>query len=468
MDVRVRFAPSPTGFLHIGGARTALFNWLFARHHGGKFILRIEDTDVERSTTEAKDAIIEGLKWLGLNWDEGPFFQSDRFGIYKDRIPELEAKGLIYRCYATPEELEEMRVKKMKGLSKSAYDRRWRDKKPSDWPSDKPYTYRFKMPLDGETVVDDMIQGRVVFKNEELEDFIVVRKDGVPIYNFSVVIDDSDMGITHVIRGVDHLTNTPLQIQLYNAMGLKAPQFGHVGLIHGPDGKKYSKRHGAVAVTDWRDKGFLPEATCNYLARLGWSFGDQEIFTLEELIEKFSTDNIGPSASIMNPDKLLWMNQQYIQTLPAKRVAQSLAEYLKAAGVDAPNDDRLVMVVEQLKTRAKTMLEMAEGAKFFYVRPEKFDEKAANKHLTKEALPLLVEIRDGLAALPAFDAKSIGGLFTAVCEKRQTKLGNLAQPIRVAVAGCAVSPPIYETLEILGKDESLARINAAVAYIEAK
>ncbi len=468
MSVRVRFAPSPTGFLHIGGARTALFNWLFARHHKGTFILRIEDTDKERSTQEAIDAIIDGMKWLGMDWDEGPFYQSQRTDLYKKALAELEEKGLVYRCYATPEELEEMRIRKHKGITKTVYDRRWRDKGPEDWPEGKPYTYRFKMPLEGETLVEDLVQGKALFKNDELEDFILVRADGSPTYSFSVVVDDIAMGITHIIRGADHLSNTPLQIHLYRAFGADPPKFAHVGLIHGPDGKKYSKRHGAVSVTAWRDMGYHPEALVNYLVRLGWSYGDQEIFPLDELIEKFDLDNVGKSASIMNEQKLLWMNQQYMQSLPVRTVAERLVPFLEKLGAKVELDEKLIGIVEQLTTRSKTLVEMAEGALFFYVRPTSYDEKAKRKYLKEKSLPALEAVYEALSALDSFDVDSIASAFDSVCERLELKLGKVAQPVRVAVAGRAVSPPIYETLYLLGKDESLQRIAAAIEHIRSE
>jgi len=466
MAVRVRFAPSPTGYLHIGGARTALFNWLYARHHGGSFVLRIEDTDKERSTDEALQAILSGMRWLGLDWDEGPFFQSRRDDLYRQALADLMARGMVYRCYATAAQLEEMRELKMKGLSRTVYDRRWRDSGPDQWPADQPYTLRFKMPLTGETVVDDLIQGRTVFQNEEMEDFIVARSDGSPTYNFCVVVDDMDLAITHIIRGVDHLANTPLQINLYRAFGATPPAFAHVGLIHGPDGKKYSKRHGAVAVTAWRDLGFLPEATANYLVRLGWSHGDQEIFSREELVRHFDLDAVNPSASILNPEKLSWVNQQYLMTLPLERTAQALAEVLSARhGVETPVDERLLAMVEQLNTRSRTLLEMADGALFFFRKPAGYEEKAVKKHFKAPAKDMLASAREALAALPVFDRGTIGQAITTLCQERDLNLGKVAQPIRVAVSGTSVSPPIFETLEILGKEESLARMDAALAYI---
>jgi len=464
MSVRVRFAPSPTGYLHIGGARTALFNWLFARHHGGTFVLRIEDTDRERSTQEAVDAILEGMEWLGLDYDEGPVYQSQRSDLYRARLGELEEKGLVYRCYATKEEMEAMRASQKAEGRSVAYDRRWRDKGPADWPADTPYVLRFKIPLEGDTVVDDQVQGRTVFKNTDLEDFVVARSDGTPTYNFVVVVDDIDLGISHIVRGVDHLTNTPLQINVYNALGATPPVFAHVGLIHGPDGKKYSKRHGAVAVTGWRDEGYLAEAVSNYLVRLGWSSGDdREIFTLKEMIELFDLDRVGAAASVLNAEKLQWMNQQYIQHNDPADVAKLLPPFLKEQfDIDAPADDYMTAVVQQMNTRAKTMAELATGSLFFFKRPEEFQDKAMRKHVKAASMPLLTAVREQLAALETWNGEAISAVLENICETNEVKLGKIAQPIRIAISGAAVTPGIHETLEVLGRDETLARIDAFI------
>jgi len=475
--VRVRFAPSPTGFLHIGGARTALFNWLFARHNKGEFILRIEDTDTERSTDEATNVILDGMRWLGLDWDEGPdkggpngpYFQSQRTPIYRQWVQKALDAGLAYRCYATKEELEAMRELKMSGQTKTAYDRRWRDKGPADWPADQPYVIRFKMPTEGICVVEDMIQGHVEFPNDEMEDIIIARADGSPIYNFCVVVDDHLMGISHVVRGVDHLNNTALQIHIYKAFGLTPPRFGHVGLIHGPDGKKYSKRHGAVAVTEWRDAGYLPQVLRNYLVRLGWAYGDQEIFTLEEMIEHFTIEAISKSASIVNPSKMEWLSQQYLQSTPPAELVPALAAELKRShNLDVADDPRLPAIIKELNTRSKTMLDMASGAVFFFARPAAYDEKADAKFLTSDMAEPVKFIFDGLSALPEWKEESIQKVFEDTMAKFEMKLGKIAQPVRIAITGTTVSPGIFESLVILGRDESLVRIEKMVKHIAAK
>ncbi len=475
--VRVRFAPSPTGFLHVGGARTALFNWLFARHNNGEFILRIEDTDRERSTEEAVNAILDGMRWLGLDWDEGPgvggecgpYYQSERDAIYREWVQKAIDAGLAYRCYASKEELVVMRERKMKGETKTAYDRRWRDKGPQDWPEGEPFVIRFKMPTEGEVVIHDMIQGEVVFPNEEIEDIIIARADGTPTYNFCVVVDDHLMKISHVVRGVDHLNNTALQSHIYKALNLEIPHFAHVGLIHGPDGKKYSKRHGAVAVTEWRDAGYLPQALRNYLVRLGWAHGDQEVFSIEEMIEHFSLEVISRSASIVNPSKLEWLSQQYLQESPVEDIAKVLAVYLKDGhDLDVADNPLLPVIVKELNTRSKTMLDMAEGAVFFFRAPTGYQEKADKKFLKPLMLPVVKTICEKLSALESFTHDPISEVFDAVMAEFELKLGKVAQPVRVALTGTTVSPGIFETLEILGKEESLKRLEAVIKHIEAK
>ena len=379
-EIRLRFAPSPTGFLHIGGARTALFNWLLARKEKGKFILRIEDTDVARSTKESVDAILEGMTWLGLDWDEGPFYQSDNFPLYREYVEKLLAAGKAYKCYCTPEELDRKRELAISEGRKPKYDGTCRDLK-EDRPG-APFVVRFRAPLEGTTAFDDLIKGRISFQNEELDDLIIQRTDGTPTYNFTVVIDDVSMGITTVIRGDDHVNNTPRQILLYEALGSPVPKFAHVPMILGADKSRLSKRHGATSVMAYRDMGFLPEAMVNYLVRLGWSHGDEEIFTLDELIDKFTIEAVGRSAGVFNPEKLLWLNAHYIKTGDPERLAGLLLPFLPERGVDVTGGPDLTAVVRTLQDRSRTMLEMADGTVFYYTSDFEYDEKSVAKFLT--------------------------------------------------------------------------------------
>jgi glutamyl-tRNA synthetase len=460
MAVRTRFAPSPTGYLHIGGARTALFNWLFARRHGGRFVLRIEDTDRERSTPEATRAIVDSLTWLGLDWDEGPFFQSERDARYRARAQALLAAGRAYRCWCTQEELEARRQAALGAGQRPAYDRTCRDLATAP-PGRTPYTLRFRTPLDGETVVDDRVKGRVVFQNADLDDFIIARSDGSTVYNFCVVVDDIDMAITHVIRGDDHLANTPRQVLLYAALDATPPGFAHVPLILGLDKTRLSKRHGATSVMAYRDLGYLPEALVNYLARLGWSHGDQELFTRAELVQHFALENVGRSAGIFNPEKLEWVNFQYLKATPPEQLAELLVPFLERAGVPVPDDRAwLARVVGTLRDRAKTLVELAEFCGFYLVDRIEPDAKAAAKHLTPALAPALDELVPRLAALPRWDAATIEGAFQATLAAHGLKLGTLAQAVRVAVTGGTVSPGIYEVLDVLGRERTLARLRA--------
>ena len=471
-DVRVRFAPSPTGFLHIGGARTALFNWLYARHNEGRFILRIEDTDRERSRPELTQGIIDGLRFLGLDWDEGPevggeygpYLQSERGDIYRAFVQKAVEQGCVYRCYCTKDELDAMRKLQVEGQSRTAYDRRWRDRPESDWPEDQPYTLRFKMPLEGETVIEDRVQGRVAFANADLEDFIVARADGSPTYNFCVVADDVNMKITQVIRGVDHLANTALQLNIYKALGLTPPSFAHVGLIHGPDGAKYSKRHGAVDVLEWQKAGYLPEALRNYFVRLGWSHGDDELFTTDELIRLFDIDGLSKSKAVVNLEKLDWINQQYIvDATPEKQIEWTVRALKDYENIDAAGDPRLEEICRHAAPRAKTLSDLAQTARMFFVRPEEYDSKAAKKHLLKGGgMERLKWLEERFAQLETFDEKSIEAVFEQAANEFEVKLLKLAQPVRVALTGTAVSPGIYETLALIGKEESLERIRLAL------
>ncbi len=459
MTVRTRFAPSPTGFLHIGGLRTALFCWLYARRHAGRFVLRIEDTDLERSTAEAIQQILDGLEWAGLDHEEGPFYQTKRFDRYKEVIEELLAAGKAYRCYCTKEELEHMRAQQVARGEKPRYDGRWRE--PSDAPPGAPFVVRFKNPLTGEVVVDDVVHGRVVFQNSELDDLIIARSDGTPTYNFCVVVDDMDMQITHVIRGDDHLNNTPRQLNMLLALGHRPPVYAHLPMILGADGAKLSKRHGAVSVLQYRDEGFLPEAVLNYLVRLGWSHGDQEIFTIEEMIRLFDIADVNKSASAFNVDKLNWLNQQHMMRAAPARIVPVLRWHLDREGVQAGNDAQLEQIVLSQRERAKTVREMALNSVFFFRAPAAYDDKAVRKHVTAEIVGLLDEVSGVLGQLTSWSAPAIHDVVNGFAAAKGISLGKLAQPIRLAVCGGTVSPPIDSTLAILGKDESLSRLHKA-------
>jgi glutamyl-tRNA synthetase len=465
-EVRLRFAPSPTGYLHIGGARTALFNWLLARKEKGKFILRIEDTDVARSTQESVDAILEGMTWLGLDWDEGPFYQSESFPLYKEFVQKLLAAGKAYKCYCTPEELEAKRELAMREGRKPKYDGTCRNRA-EDIPG-KPFAVRFRAPQSGETAFHDLIKGPISFANEELDDLIIQRSDGTPTYNFTVVIDDATMGITTVIRGDDHVNNTPRQIMLYEALDYPVPKFAHVPMILGADKTRLSKRHGATSVMAYRDMGFLPEAMVNYLVRLGWSHGDDEIFTRAELIEKFSIEAVGRSAGVFNPDKLLWLNHHYIMTGDPQRLADLLVPFLKEREVDPGNGPELTAVVRTLQERSKTMIEMADGAVFYYTSDFAYDEEAAVKFLKPEVVPLYEALLTKLAKLPDFSHDAIEAAFKEFCAEQGIKMGQIGPPVRVALCGGTTSPSIYEVLEVLGRDEARRRVERAIAFIRAK
>ena len=461
MTVRTRFAPSPTGFLHIGGLRTALFCWLYARRHRGHFILRIEDTDLERSTAEAIQLIMDGLEWAGLDYDEGPFFQTKRFDRYQEAIEELLAEGKAYRCYCSKEELEQMRTQQIARGEKPRYDGRWRERTDS-LPGVAPVV-RFKNPLVGEVIVEDIVHGRVVFQNSELDDLIIARSDGTPTYNFCVVVDDMDMQITHVIRGDDHLNNTPRQQNMLLALGYKPPVYAHLPMILGSDGAKLSKRHGAVSVLEYRDQGFLPEAVLNYLVRLGWSHGDQEFFTIEEMQSLFDIADVNKSAAAFNFEKLAWLNQQHMMRAPAARVAPVLRWHLEREGVGIADEAMLEHIVVSQRERAKTVREMAQSSVFFFRAPATYDEKAVRKHITAEVPGLLAEAAVALEELAEWNAPAIHELISGVASAKGVSLGKLAQPIRLAVCGGTVSPPIDATLAILGKPETLSRLARALA-----
>ena len=465
--VRVRFAPSPTGFLHIGGARTALFNRLYAKHNNGRFILRIEDTDRTRSTDEYIDAILEGMKWLGLDCDEGPFRQTDRFDVYREYVQKLLNEGKAYYCYCSPEELEARRKEAMTQGRALKYNGKCRNMK-EPVPGVEPVV-RFKMPQEGSTHVDDLIKGPVSFENEQLDDLIIQRSDGTPTYNLTVVVDDVDMGITHVIRGDDHLNNTPRQIQLYNAFGYKIPKFAHLPMILGSDKARLSKRHGATSVMAYYDMGYLPDALINYLVRLGWSYGDQEVFTRDELVEYFSFENVGKAASIFNPEKLLWLNSQYIINSPSETLAGLVMPFLVKDGTVSEGEEIdkkwLSRAVDTLKERSKTLVELAASLRYYIAEDVVFDEKAKRKFLNEKSRPLLVELKEGLASMDDFSEAQIEGLFKAIVEKHEIKLGKLAQPVRVALTGGTQSPGIFEVLDVMGKEKVIRRLEKAVEAI---
>jgi len=461
MTVRTRFAPSPTGMLHIGGVRTALFCWLYARRHGGTFILRIEDTDRERSTPEALAAILDGMQWLGLDHDEGPFYQAQRMDRYREVIDQFLREGKAYHCYCSREELDEMRAGQMARKEKPRYDGRCRHRgEPVQGSSP---VVRFRNPEQGQVVVDDIVHGPITFDSAELDDLIIARSDGTPTYNFCVVVDDSDMRITHVIRGDDHINNTPRQIQMLRALGVEPPVYAHVPMILGPDGAKLSKRHGAVSVLQYRDEGFLPEGLLNYLGRLGWSHGDQEIFSLEEMTRLFDIGDVNKSASALNPDKMLWINQQHILRSTPEHLAQFLKPQFEALGLEVDDMTKVAAVAKAQQERARTLKEMAANSVFFFRDVTEYDPKAAAKHLTGETAPMLADVRSRLTALGEWRAPAIHEAILAVAAERGAALGKVAQPVRVAVAGGTVSPPIDVTLEILGRAVTLARLERAEA-----
>jgi glutamyl-tRNA synthetase len=462
MTVRTRFAPSPTGSLHIGGARTAIFNWLFARHYKGEFVLRIEDTDRDRSTEESISEITNSMEWLGLDWDEGPFRQSERLDIYQNVANELLESGKAYKCYVTPEELEEKRQEAQSRGDVLRYKREWA--KLNEGP-DIPYVIRLQTPDEGAIQVQDLLRGTVTFNASEVDDFIILKRDGFPTYNFAVVVDDATMNITHIIRGDDHLINTPRQVLLYNALSYEIPNMAHVSMILGSDNKRLSKRQGATSVAAYKDKGYLPEAIINFLSRLGWSYGDQEIFTKSELIEKFTLDNVGKSAAVFNEEKLVWLNSWYIRNDPPEKVAGLVLPLLKEKGIDAEADEKLIKIVKELSQRAKTLLDITSSIDYFYADEITYDETAAGKFLTPEIKPVLEEIRDKLLDLPDFNMDEMHKVFDKIMEERELKLGKIAQPLRVTLTGGTVSPGIFEVMDILGKDEVLKRLNNAIDAI---
>jgi len=463
MSVRTRFAPSPTGYLHIGGARTALFSWLYARKHGGVFVLRIEDTDLERSTAESVNAILEGMTWLGLDYDEGPFYQTERFERYHQLIGQLLDQGKAYHCYCSKERLEKLRAEQMARGEKPRYDGHCRDIKTP--PQGAAPVVRFRNPPSGQVVIDDLIRGRIIINNSELDDLIIARGDGTPTYNMTVVVDDLDMAISHVVRGDDHINNTPRQINIIEALGGDRPHYAHVPMIMGRDGKRLSKRHGAVSVMEFREQGIMPDALLNYLVRLGWSHGDEEIFTVDEMMEKFEVKNVHSSAASFDPDKLLWYNQHYIKSCDPAHVAHHLSWHMGRLEVDPAAGPDLAAVVTVQRERAKTLVEMAHNSRFFYKDFDAYDEKAAAKHLRPEGLVPLADLRQALADLSSWTAAAVHEAINATAERHQLKMGDVAQPVRVAVTGGPASPPIDVTLEVLGREKTLRRLDKALDYI---
>ena len=466
MKVRTRFAPSPTGYLHLGGARTALFCWLFARKHGGEFVLRVEDTDRERSTDESVQAILDGMSWLGLDYDEGPFYQTQRYDRYNEVIDQLLDSGHAYRCYCSKERLDEMRETAMAEKRKPRYDGTCRNRTEPVTGVDP--VIRFKTPLDGTVVIDDLVKGAIEIDNTELDDLVIRRSDGNPTYNLSVVVDDADMQITHVIRGDDHINNTPRQIHIFNAMGVSAPAFAHLPMILGDDGKRMSKRHGAVSVMQYQNDGILPDAMLNYLARLGWSHGDQEIFSIKELRELFAIEDCQRSGSVFDNTKLLWVNQQHMANLSADELGVALASALQARDIDSNNGPDASSVALVLRDRAQSFAEMADQAGVFYTDAVALDEKAAKKQLRPVAQPVLEVVHTRLAAQDPWQADALKATLEAIAEEMEIGFGKIGQPLRVAITGTGASPDIGDTLALIGKERSLDRIATAIDYVKAR
>jgi glutamyl-tRNA synthetase len=467
--VRVRFAPSPTGYLHIGGARTALFNWLYARRHGGTFVLRVEDTDQERSTKAAEEAIFDGLRWLGLDWDEGPgkggahgpYFQMERLDVYEAHAERLVAEGKAYACYCTREELEEGRKRAEAEKRQYRYPGTCRDK-PYD--RSRRHVIRFRVPETGWTSWDDLVKGHISTPHDTLQDEVILRSDRVPLYNFGAVVDDVTMEINLVARGDDHVNNTARQILMYQALGYPVPTFAHLPMILGADKTRLSKRHGATSVTAYREMGYLPQAVVNYLVRLGWSHGDQEIFTLDELVRYFDFKDVGATAGVFNPDKMAWVNHEWLKKLPAEELARLALPHFRAAGLPAEDDAKLRHVCEVARERARTFGEYVQQFRYFYAPPQ-LDPKAKAKFLVPDARPILEEIRGGIAALPALETGPLEALFHAAAEKRGLGLGKIAQPVRVALTGGTASPGMYDVVQILGREETLRRLDDALKTI---
>lgn len=466
MTLTTRFAPSPTGYLHVGGARTALYSWLYAQKNGGDFILRIEDTDLERSTQASVDAIMDGMAWLNLEWTHGPYFQTKRFDRYKEVIEQLLASGNAYRCYATAEEVDAMReAAKAKGEIEK-YNGLWRDR--TDYPEDKPFVIRFKNPLAGDVVIKDMVKGDITISNEQLDDLIIARSDGTPTYNLTVVVDDWDMKVSHVVRGDDHISNTPKQINILLALGAEVPEYAHIPMILGDDGKRLSKRHGAVSVMQYRDEGYLPEALLNYLVRLGWSHGDQEIFSRQEMIELFDLKDCNRAPSGFNTDKLIWVNQHYMKTMDPNEVAKHLAWHMADQGINVDNGPALADVVKIQADRVKTLKEMAEISRYFYEDFTELDAKAVKKHLRPVVKEPMLLVKQKLAALTDWSPAPIHAAINDTAEELELGMGKVGMPLRVAATGGGNSPSLDITLALLDQQKVLERIDQAIAVVEAR
>ena len=464
MTIRTRFAPSPTGYLHIGGARTALFSWLYARKHAGQFVLRIEDTDLERSTTESVDAILEGMTWLGLEYDEGPFYQTERFDRYKEIIQKLMDEGHAYRCYCSKERLDELRENQMANKEKPRYDGCCRNL--NDYPEDRPHVIRFRNPQNGSVVIDDMVRGKITVQNSELDDLIIARTDGTPTYNLTVVVDDHEMGINYVIRGDDHINNTPRQINILKALDAEIPKYAHVPMILGDDGKRLSKRHGAVSVMQYREEGYLPEAVINYLVRLGWSHGDQEVFTPEELIQLFDVEDVNSSASTFNTSKLLWLNQHYIKESKPEHIAHHLSYHLSKLDIDPTVGPDILKVIKANQERSKTLVEMAENCRVYYKEFDEYNAKSAKKAFKPEAIAALEKMSKKLVHLPGWNRELIHNAIEETVNELEVGFGKVGMPLRLAVTGGAPSPDLDLTLELIGLPACLRRIEKAIAYIQ--
>jgi glutamyl-tRNA synthetase len=468
MSVKTRFAPSPTGYLHVGGARTALYSWLHAKANQGEFVLRIEDTDLERSTPEAVEAIMDGMRWLELDWNEGPIFQTHRFGRYKEVIAQLAQEGKAYPCFCSRERLDEMREQQMANKEKPRYDGKCRHLSAEQIDLTQDHVMRFKNPQEGAVTFKDVVKGEITIGNKELDDLIIARTDGSPTYNFTVVIDDMDMGITQVVRGDDHINNTPRQINIFEALGAPAPEYGHVPMILGDDGKKLSKRHGAVSVMQYRDDGYLPQAVLNYLVRLGWSHGDQEIFSVAEMIELFDINNINKAPSAFNTQKLNWLNQQYIKTLPTEDVLKHLEWHLNQAELSLDNGPAIGELIGEFSERVQTLKDLVQIIKPYYSDFESFDEKAAKKHLRGVAQAPLQAVKEKLESLDNWTADEITKAIDTTAEELEIGMGKVGMPLRVAVTGAGMSPSLDITLMWVGKERAIQRIDMALEFIAAR